>query len=345
MRLLLLFGGKSSEHDVSVRSAAWVLSRLTKMQRKVVTVGVGQDGSLWLYTGASPLACGVWQTGCQRLSLCYTGVEAPYLVLAQTGERLYFDAVFSLLHGGTGENGALQGMLDILGVPYIGSGVLSSAIGMHKPTAKQLAAAVGIPVLPHCLVSVDDVLPPLLAQTVKRVEQKLPYPVFVKPTEGGSSIGACPADCSEALAGALVRAADVGDAMVEPMVSLCEVSVALWETEDGLMASEVGQISVAGDFFDYTAKYLTEGEHLLLPARLPSKMREDMACVAKRLFVLFGCRHMARMDFFAGENGEFYFNEVNTLPGFTADSLFPKLLAAAGEDGVRAVLSCLDRHL
>lgn len=341
MTLLLLFGGRSGEHAVSLRSAAFVLTRLTEMQIKVYTVGVESDGGLWLYRGDGVhLTAEDWPKEREKVSLCYDGKTH---LSTEAGEELHFDAVFPLIHGLYGEDGALQGALEIAGIPYIGCGPLSSALCMHKPMAKQLASAAGVPVLPFlCFSSASSDW----EKAVESVEKNFPYPVFVKPASGGSSVGAGMAKTGEELRAALSAAALAdrgGEAMVEPFVRMRETEVAVLERDGVLFVSEAGEVEPGAPFYDYAAKYLTQTAKTHVPARLPPEVREKARAYAAKVFRAFSCRQMARVDFFADASGKIVFNEVNTLPGFTSISLYPRLLSAGGIDAVKALVESLDR--
>lgn len=349
MTVLLLFGGRSGEHDVSLRSAAYVLTRLAEMQTSVYAVGVERDGTLWLYRGdGAHLTAADWPRNRERVTLCYDGKAR---LLSRAGEELAFDAVFPLIHGRYGEDGALQGLLTLAGVPYVGCGILSSALCMYKPMAKRLAAAGGIPVLPWLcfrLAGGEGTEEAGLHAALRKTEEAFSYPVFVKPASGGSSVGAASADTREELLAALSRAAaadTAGEAMVEPFVHMREIEVAVLEKDGALLLPDAGEIDPAAPFYDYAAKYLTHRAKAYLPARLPQNLRDEVRSLAAEVFRLFGCRQMARVDFFADESGKIYFNEVNTVPGFTAESLYPRLLSAAGVDAVQALTESLDRGI
>ena len=324
----LFFGGRSAEHAVSIASAAHILPLLHCKGVDVFPVYIDRNGAL--YTFRAPHALhedGVEPDALLPLSLCYTG-SAPLSFRAPSLPPFTPERILSLLHGTYGEDGAWQGLFRLANLPFIGCGILASAITMHKPTAKDLAAHAGIPTLPY--VCAQDP-----ATAFSRAVCSLSYPMFVKPASGGSSLGASRASDHDSLRQALYRAFSYGEeVMIEPCVTSTELSVAIAEQNGKLTISPVGETVVRDGFYDYEAKYKSNNTAFLCPAPLDGEQTEKILQYAKTLFRLYRCRHMARVDFLKAEDGSIYFNEINTIPGFTAHSLYAKLLAAASFDAL-----------
>lgn len=318
-KIAILFGGRSSEHAVSCASAAAVLSALDRGKYAPIPIGITKDGA-WLCTDASPFEIA-------RGDFSYDAVPCilspdptrPGLWLAD-GRCIRPDLIFSLLHGGAGEDGRMAGLLSLSGIPFVGSPCEGSAVGMNKALSKALARDAGVPILPYFTTHGCGL-------AAKERAAALGYPLFVKPLHGGSSVGAGVAEDESALSDAILCAtADGDDAIVEPYLRAREIEVALIEEGGRLSASAVGEISHESRFYDYEAKYRDAGTRLFfsdLPPLQSTRVRE----YAKTVFRTLGLAHYARVDFFLSEAGEIYFNEVNTIPGFTAGSMYPFLLA------------------
>lgn len=328
-KILLLFGGRSREHDVSVASARHLFRALSALPVSLYTLGVGKDGALYRFTGdATDLTAESWFSHTRRLSLVYGGDCPP--VLIEEGRAPYTpDLVFSAIHGDFGEDGALQGLLTLCGIPFIGCGILSSAVGMHKSAAKTLARAAGVPVVPWA-----EIFPGEDADE-KITAASLSYPLFVKPNGGGSSLGARPVSSRRELTPALREAWKYApSALAEKSVTGREIEVALLEKNGEILVSAPGEIRVPDGFYDYDTKYRKHTAETLVPAPLSKSEAEEGKRLARTVFRALYCRGLARVDFFLTADG-FFFNEINTLPGFTEISMFPKLFAREGVDPVR----------
>ena len=322
MNVVLLFGGDGAEYEISLRSAAAVLPHLSA-RHTVRTVGIGRAGG-WYLSTASPgaIAADAWQEGAVPVMLDF-GAHA----LLADGVPLPCDVMFPLLHGGLGEGGGVAALLALLSLPYVGCPPTAGMLGMDKWLAKTLAADVGIRVAAHRAVRRQDLLDPTLAEALG---EALGYPMFVKPSSGGSSVGAArvfhPAELLPALTAAL-RYSDT--ALCEEYIEGAEVELAILEREDGLFGTLVGEIEPGAPFYDYDAKYRARTSRLFIPARISAAARREVAEAGHTLFRLFGCRGLSRVDFFVRRD-EVIFNEINTMPGFTDVSMYPRLLAAAG---------------
>jgi D-alanine-D-alanine ligase len=337
VRLLVLFGGRSSEHAISCLSAAGILRALDPERYDVTAVGILPDGR-WMRVDADPVAVeaadpgalpAVPDTGSPAVLLPepVSGVDAPDAIRD-------VDVVFPVLHGPWGEDGTVQGLLEMAGIPYVGSGVFASAAAMDKGHMKSLLAAGGLPVGPSVVVTaVECDRDP---SGVRSRVDALGYPVFVKPARAGSSVGITKVNSAAELDDAL-RAARSWDPriIVEAAIEGArEIECAVIVDEGGEpRATRCAEIVVRGDheFYDFAAKYLDDAAELIVPADLPDDVEEEVRRLAVEAFRTLGCEGLARVDFFVRSDGVLV-NEVNTMPGFTPISLFPRMCGASGID-------------
>ncbi len=323
MNVILLFGGVGEEYEISLRSAAALLSAFPR-EHTVTPVGIDREGG-WYQTSASPavIAADAWRAGASPVLL------DPCRHALLVGDRpLPADVVFPLLHGGLGEGGGVAALLDLLGLRYVGCRMQAGALALDKILTKQLATAVGIPTAPYLAVTAEEMDDPTLPD---RLHAALGARIFVKPATGGSSVGATLVTEREALLPALREALAYGPrALCEEYIEGCEVEVALLERDGTPLASTVGEIESGAAFYDYNAKYRDRTSRVFIPARLPQGARATVRDRAVRIFRALGCRGLSRADFFVRADGEVLLNEVNTMPGFTDISMFPMLWQAAG---------------
>lgn len=329
LRVGVLFGGRSGEHEVSLASAGSVIRGLDPDKYEAVPIGITKQGR-WLIGGAAQkMLPDVLKAG-QRVVMAADPTEATLIPLDRGGGGQRIDVVFPVMHGTYGEDGTIQGLLDLAGLPFVGAGVLGSAIGMDKDVSKRLLQTAKIPVVPWITVHRSDwERDPRIIQ--KEIEKKFKYPVFVKPAALGSSVGMTKVHSRAELAPALNLAAEFAmKILVERSVNAREIEVSVLGNHDP-KASVPGEIVPHREFYDYTAKYLEEGTKLLIPANLrPSQIKkiQKYAIAAFRALELSG---MARVDFFLEKKGgKLFLNEVNTIPGFTSISMYPKLWEASG---------------
>jgi D-alanine-D-alanine ligase len=317
--VVVLFGGPTGEHEVSCASAAGMVSHLDRDRFTVQPMRITMDGE-WA-PGPADFPSGP-VTADELVDATPTQVgDDPVPVLRQA------DVVLIALHGPFGEDGTVQALLEVLGVPYVGSGVAASAVGMDKDATKRVLGTQDVPVAPWVVVRDEDGVD---ASTRAR----LGLPVFVKPSRAGSSVGITRVSSWDDLAGAVATARRWDDkVLVEQAVSGREVDVAVLEHPDGtLQAGPPLEIEFGGDrpFFDYDAKYQDDGTRFLIPASLDASIIAELQRLAVRAFELLGCRGLARVDFLLRGGTEPVFNEINTLPGFTAVSQYPRIWDAAG---------------
>jgi D-alanine-D-alanine ligase len=329
LRVGVLFGGRSGEHEVSLASAASIIRGLDPQKYEAVPIGITKEGHWLIGAGAQKMLPEVLRTG-QRVVMSADPTESALMPLDGSPRGQKLDVVFPVIHGTFGEDGTMQGLLELAGLPFVGAGVLGSAIGMDKDVAKKLMQVAGIPVVPWIAVQRADW--EHQPKEIRRgIEKKFKYPVFVKPATLGSSVGMTKVHSRAELGPALDLAAEFAiKIMVERAVSAREIEVSVLGNHDP-RASIPGEIVPHREFYDYAAKYLEEGTQLLIPAKLTKsevKKVQAMAVTAFRALELSG---MARVDFFIEKRGgKIFLNEVNTIPGFTSISMYPKLWEANG---------------
>jgi D-alanine-D-alanine ligase len=329
LRVGVLFGGRSGEHEVSLVSAASVIRGLDPDKYEAVPIGITKDGHWLIGEGAVKMLPEVLKGG-RRVMLTADPTEAALVPLDRGAGAQRLDVIFPVMHGTFGEDGTIQGMLDLAGLPYVGAGVLGSAVGMDKDVAKRLCEAAGIPVVPW--VTVHRWHWEKNRQVVQaEIEEKFSYPVFVKPATLGSSVGMTKAHNAAELGPALDLACEFGmKILVEKAVVAREIEVSVLGNYEP-QASVPGEIVPHREFYDYTAKYLEEGTQLVIPAELKPAQLQKIQSLAVAAFRTLELSGMARVDFFLEKKGsKLYLNEVNTIPGFTSISMYPKLWEASG---------------
>jgi D-alanine-D-alanine ligase len=335
LRVALLAGGRSSEHDISLASARSVLETLDPARYDVVGVAIGRDGRWALQSGDGD--AGVLSTGTEPSRAETLPVPAEAGTLAALGR---VDVVLPILHGPFGEDGTVQGLLELMDVPYVGAGVAASALAMDKDLFKKVMRDSGIPVARHHTLRPGEA-----------VENPLGYPVFVKPARLGSSVGISRVTDESELAAAVALARRHDEkVLVEELVSGMEVECGvLGNRTPPPVASLPGRIDTLGhEWYDYASKYDEAGMELVIPPELPQETIELVQQRAVDAFVAGECEGMARVDFFVRDDGEVVVNELNTIPGFTATSVYAKLFAASGigyaELLDRLIQLALERH-
>jgi D-alanine-D-alanine ligase len=325
IELIVLFGGQSAEHDVSCTTAAHVLRAADPAKYRITPIGIGRDGTWAISAGAqAALAAGPHALPA-HLDPAGSSV-APTDVISAGGPRR---VVLPLLHGPMGEDGTVQGLLELADVPYVGSGVLGSAVSMDKAMAKQVLAANGVQQARHRAFREHEITPGL----PQRLVDELGLPLFVKPANMGSSVGVSKAKTVEGVRDAIVAALTYDEwVLVEEAVVGREIEVAVLGNVEP-RASVPGEIVPGAEFYDYADKYVDDGAQCLIPAPLTAEATAEVQELAMQVFRLLRCDGMARIDFFYedGPDGRgFLCNEANTIPGFTPISMYPKLWIASG---------------
>ncbi len=334
LSVCILFGGMSPEHEVSLRSAESVLNNIDKEKYNVFPVGIMKDGDWVLFKGSdySMLPAGNWMDHEENRRCAISPIRGQGLLCFE-GDcvvREHIDVVFPVMHGENCEDGAMQGLLKLAGIPYVGPHVAASAVAMDKTLTKLVMDNAGIPQAAWQLVRTAD-LQHKLEQTLSALEQRFDYPVFVKPAGTGSSVGVSKALNREALVKALEFAGQYDSKiLVEEFIKGREVEVAVMGNGNPV-ASICGEIDSGADFYDYEAKYVTDTSVAYVPARVSEETAEQVRELAVKGYKAIGCQGLSRVDFFVCYDDErIVFNEINTLPGFTSISMYPKLFAASG---------------
>ena len=329
MNVLVLFGGCSSEYEVSLASAAGVL-RAMEGRFDALRVGITREGDwLWTQASADQIEADRWQDAARAPAILPPSRRDRALLVFRDGtvDRVGVDCVFPVLHGKFGEDGTVQGLCQLAGLPLAGCGTLASALCMDKDRAHALAAAAGVAV-PRAFTlraGFDG------ADALDRA-QSLGWPVFVKPVKAGSSYGVSRVTGRDGLLPAVAKALDYDDeVIVEQAIPGFEVGCAVMGG-DALITGEPDEIQLAGGFFDYTEKYNLITARIHVPARVDADTAARIKHTAKTIYRALGCRGFARVDMFLTPEGRIVFNEVNTIPGFTSHSRFPSMMAAAGMD-------------
>jgi D-alanine-D-alanine ligase len=340
IRVGVIFGGRSGEHEVSLASARSVMRAMDEEKYEIVPIGITKEGR-WIASGDPMRALEAGDAGASQPAALLGDPSRRGLMRLEDTERAVeatrlaeLDVVFPVLHGPYGEDGTVQGLLELAGIPYVGAGVTGSALGMDKAIFKDVMRAHGLPIVDYLVLKRKewDADP---EGVLDRIEERFDYPVFTKPANLGSSVGISKCHDRAGLAAGLAEAARYDrKLLVEiavPAAREIEVSVL---GNDNPIASVPGEIIPSREFYSYEAKYIDDGDQaskLLIPAPVPPEVTEKARELAIRAYKAIDCNGMARADFLlSGETGELYVNELNTIPGFTAISMYPKLWEASG---------------
>ena len=334
LNVCVLFGGISPEHEVSLRSAEAVLNNMNPEKYNIFPVGITKEGNWLLYTSTdySLLPTGQWQEHPNNRPAAISPVRGQGLLSFEDDRvvREQIDVVFPVLHGENGEDGAIQGLLQLAGIPYVGPHISASAVAMDKTLTKLVADNAGITQARWQLVRNSE-LQSRMDSILESVEKKFFYPVFVKPAGTGSSVGVSKAASREELKDALLSAGVYDEKiLVEEFIDGHEVEVAVMGNNSPV-ASEVGEIDSGAEFYDYDAKYVSDTSVAYIPARIPAEIAEELREQAVKVYTAIGCQGLSRVDFFVTyADNRVVFNEINTIPGFTSISMYPKLFVASG---------------
>jgi D-alanine-D-alanine ligase len=331
LRVGILFGGRSGEHEVSLASAASVIRALDPEKYEAVPIGITKEGCWLVGGGALKLLPDVLRSG-ERVVLPPDPSAAQLVRLAPNPSQpsVRVDVIFPVLHGTFGEDGTVQGLLELAGLPYVGAGVLASAVGMDKDVQKRLFMQAKLPVV-ECLAFSRSEWERQREKVLRAIQKKFRFPVFIKPATLGSSVGMTRVKNAKELPAAVDTAAEFAlKIIVERAVNGREIEVSVLGNDEP-RASVPGEIVPHREFYDYTAKYLEQGTELVIPAKLSKKQVEQFQDYAVRAFRAIDGAGMARADFFLErKTNKIYVNELNTIPGFTAISMYPKLWEASG---------------
>ena len=334
LSVCILFGGISPEHDVSLRSAESVLNNIDHSKYNVIPLGITREGD-WIIFGGddySELPAGTWMNNPKNNRGAISPVRGQGLLRFEDDcvvrERL--DVVFPVMHGENCEDGAIQGLLQLAGIPYVGPHIAASAVSMDKTLTKLVVDQAGVPQAAWHLVRRHEVKSHM-DHVIEVLEKKFRYPMFVKPAGTGSSVGVSKAANREALDKALHEAAKFDEkVLVEEFIHGREIEVAVMGNSSPV-ASCCGEIDSGAEFYDYEAKYVTDTSTAYVPARISEEVEEQVRELAVQVYSAIGCQGLSRVDFFVTyEDNRIVFNEINTLPGFTSISMYPKLFDASG---------------
>lgn len=337
-RVAVIFGGQSTEHEVSLVSATTVLNNIDREKWDVLSIGITKQGEWLLYEGdINKISTGEWEDlaredAKRRQVNCWhhnTIRNIFYAIGAETKDRP-IDVIFPMVHGNNCEDGVLQGVLKLSGIPYVGPNVLSSAVCMDKVFAKIMFESAGIPTCKYLSYMRDEV-GKNSNEVVTEIEEKLGYPCFVKPANAGSSIGVSKVYNREKLMDALLLAGEYDrKILVEEFIDAREIECAVLGN-DNPKASVLGEAITGGDFYDYDFKYKSPESRTVIPANIDVDTSEKIREYARKAFLALNCEVMSRVDFFICKNtGRVLLNEINTLPGFTSISMYPKLWESTG---------------
>lgn len=334
LNVCVLFGGISPEHDVSLRSAESVLKNMDSEKYNIIPVGITKEGDWYLFgsTDYSMLPDGKWLQCPENKKAAISPIRGQGLLIFE-GDcvvREMIHVVFPVLHGENGEDGAMQGLLQMAGIPYVGPHVSASAVAMDKALTKLVADNAGVKQAAWQLVRSSELFAHM-EHVVERLEGKFSYPMFVKPAGTGSSVGVSKAADRDALCAALTHAGMFDSKiLVEEFINGREIEVAVMGN-DSPVASVCGEIDSGAEFYDYDAKYVTDTSVAYIPARISEEVEEFVREEAVKIYQAIGCQGLSRVDFFVTyEDERVVFNEINTLPGFTSISMYPKLFGASG---------------
>ena len=356
VRVGLIFGGRSGEHEVSLMSAKGVMSAIDREKYEVVPIGITKEGR-WLASGdpMKALSSGVMAASNPAALLAEPSQRGLMRLDEREPERALtavlvsqLDVVFPILHGPYGEDGTVQGLLELAGIPYVGAGVTASAVGMDKALFKDIMRAHGLPIVPSLIVK-RQTWEQEPEETVARIEAEIGYACFVKPANLGSSVGISKAHNRSELGAALDEAARYDRKLVvEVAADAREIEVSVLGNDEPI-ASVPGEIVPCNEFYDYAAKYLDGESELLIPAPIPSGTAAMVRQLAIQAYLAIDCAGMARVDFLLDRKTDgVYINELNTIPGFTPISMYPKLWEASGISYAelidRLIQLALERH-
>ena len=349
LNVCVLFGGISPEHEVSLRSAEFVLNSLDPAKYNIIPVGITKDGHWIRFAGTdySLLPAEEWKDHPGNRAAAISPIRGQGL-LSFEGDcvvRELVDVVFPVLHGENGEDGAMQGLLQMAGIPYVGPHVAASAVAMDKTLTKLVVDSAGVTQAAWKLVRNSD-LESRSEQILNDLEGRFAYPMFVKPAGTGSSVGVSKAIDRNSLREALLQAGIYDEKiLVEEFVNGREIEVAVMGNSSPV-ASICGEIDSGAEFYDYDAKYVTDTSVAYIPARIPELVAEQVRELAVKVYKAIGCQGLSRVDFFVTYEGDrVVFNEINTIPGFTSISMYPKLFAASGIPAEQLVDSLLQLAL
>ena len=330
--VLVLFGGCSSEHDVSLKSATTILNNMDREKYDIHPVGITKEGKWLLYTGNNfDLTNNGWQRNGVPAILSPDATDKCLIICKEGVDgliKINIDVVFPVLHGRNGEDGTIQGICKLAQIPFVGCGVLASAVSMDKAFTKIAVATKNVPQAKYVIVKRKELADQ--EAVINKIEAAFPYPYFIKPANAGSSVGISKAKNKQELIDGLNIAMEQDDkVLVEETIVGREVETAVMGNDE-IVVSGVGEILAAAEFYDFDAKYNNSESKTVVDADLPNEIKERIRGYARDVFDAVEGKGLSRIDFFVKEDGGIIFNEINTLPGFTPISMYPMLFKATG---------------
>lgn len=327
--LCILFGAASSEHEISLLSASSVIAGLDKDKYNITKIGITREGDWYYLPEVTPeeIKSGEWLSLPKKLCTFSVNRSKKGIVLLDENGFIPVDVVFPVIHGENGEDGRVQGICELAGIPCVGPGCAASACSMDKSITKLIAATTGVRQADWVLVTDIN----YGDEIINKIENKFSYPVFIKPAGTGSSVGTHKAKCREELISGLRDAlAYGGKVLVEEFIPAREIETAVLGNSDPVV-SVCGEVIPSREFYTYESKYTDNTSETPIPADIPAETAEEIRKYARKIYLALGCRGLSRVDFFLHrETGEIVFNEINTIPGFTSISMYAKLFAACG---------------
>ncbi len=344
-RIAVIFGGRSSEHEVSRVSASYIISQIPTEKYDIITIGITKQGKWLLYSGSvENIKNGSWENDPKNRSAFISPDSSVHgLIVLKDGscDIIRLDVIFPVLHGKNGEDGTIQGLFELAEIPYVGCGVLASANCMDKVVTNTIFESLGIKQADFTWCYAGD-YKKSPDKVIEKVESHLDYPIFVKPSNAGSSVGVSKANDREELKKAIVLASNEDSRILfEQTITGKEVECAVIGNDEPF-ASVTGEIAPASEFYDYDAKYNDENSKLFIPARISDEAMETVRKTALKAYRAIGCTGLSRVDFFVSDDGSVFLNEINTLPGFTSISMYPKLMAHSGRSGSGLIEALID---
>ena len=325
--ILILFGGDSNEHEVSLRSAAAIIENLDTTRFEPVLMGITRDGRWRLFEGdLSQLVSGEWEQNSTPAIISPDREVHGIVIFGKKIETKYIHCIIPAMHGQHCEDGAIQGLMELSGIPYVGSRITSSAICFDKSYTHIVCEQAGIPMAKWVLAANEETF----ENIEKRINDAFGFPCFVKPANSGSSVGCAKAETPDKLVSALkVAFNEDRRVIIEELVTAREIECAVLGNLS-TYAPTTGEIVSSASFYDYEAKYKVGASKLVIPAELPEETNQMIKSLATKIYKIMDCRGLARVDFFVREDGSVLFNEINTFPGFTETSMYPKMITSAG---------------
>lgn len=327
LTVLILFGGASNEHEVSLRSASAIIENLDKDRFEPVLMGITKKGEWRLFKGeVSDIAKNDWLKSSVPAILSPDRAVHGITVFGETPENRRIDVIIPALHGQNCEDGALQGLMELSGIPYVGCKIASSAVSFDKAYTHIVCEQAGIPMAKWQLVTAEE----NFDDVKTRIEKTLGFPCFVKPANSGSSVGCSRADDAEGLKSALnIAFNEDRRVIIEELVTAHEVECAVMGNLE-TVAPTTGEIVTDDGFYDYDTKYKNDNAKLLIPAAISAEKNDEVRALAQKIYKVLDCRGLSRVDFFVQNDGKVLFNEINTFPGFTSISMYPKMMTSSG---------------